>query len=101
MYSNRILGKFEKVNPTNFADILKFMDYNPSREYNTQWYLPIIAHFTQIEMPAKIIHKIEVAENQDDQKESITDVSTQFKAKSSTGSAKIHTSVSKYWHHYV
>ena len=47
-------------------------------------------------MPAKIIHKIEVAENQDDQKESITDVSTQFKAKSSTGSAKIHTSVSKY-----
>lgn len=72
LYPNRILGEFEEeirtslealvwcqVNPTAVADVLKFMDYDPKGEYNTPWYLPITAHFTQIERPAKIVHNIE------------------------------------------
>ena len=67
LYPNRILGEFEEeirtslealfwcqINPTDVAEVLKFMDYDPAGEYNTPCYLPITAHFTQINMPAKI-----------------------------------------------
>ena len=102
LYPNRILGEFEEeirtslealvwcqVNPTAVADVLKFMDYDAEGEYNTPWYLPITAHFTQIDMPAKIVHKIVASENEDASK--VDDPNIEFNSLSHTGGVNIWT----------
>ena len=106
LYPNRILGEFEEeirtslealvwcqVNPSAVADVLKFMDYDAKGEYNTPWYMPITAHFTQIGMPAKIVHKItpSVASGDGNTTIKVDDENLEFVGLSNNGNINIWT----------
>ncbi|KAK8897148.1 hypothetical protein M9Y10_015082 [Tritrichomonas musculus] len=64
------------------------MYYDASGEYNTTWYLPITSHFTQIDMPAKIVLSVISSNNV---AEDTFDTNTQFKALSGDGVGNVWT----------
>ena len=77
LYPNRILGELEEeiktslealvwcqINPVAVADVLRFMEYDTTKDYSVPSILPITAHFCQIDTPAKIVHKIDAKESQ-------------------------------------
>lgn len=102
LYPNRILGEVEEeirtsldalvwcqIDPKAVADVLKFMNYDATKEYSSPWILPITAHFTQIGMPAKIVHAVtEKALNA-----AVADASTDFKASSIKDAKENHWTV--------